>query len=473
MIARHTLTYVGSRAVAAALNMASLAAFTRLAPVDIFGTYLLILSWSIVLYGATCQWPKFAFFALYDEARGPTQIATLVRMLAILLVLTALAMGMAAVLGFIDPRFAAAIVAATVGITLFEGMNEIARTRLAAEAVAMSVVSRGVLVLALGSAALAYTGDALDLVLAFGLANALAAIPAALSVWPQIRGGRGSLTEARRLLAYGWPLVISFGIAALAQTIDRLIIGKTIGTEDLGAYGAIGDFLRQSFVVFGESIALSMISIAKRDARGGGMEAANPVLRDAARALTLIGAFGAVFFLTFDDVVVSILLGPSYRASAMAVAPYLIVASICMMFRAYYFGQVIYFNGSSTLDAVASGALLATTGGLSLLLIPHYGVKGAAIALAAGQAVACLVYIVAGKGRIQMPVPVLDIVTIVACALLAYAATAALDLVAGGRTPVLLVLKAAMIGVAAAGAAWHFNIIGLAEILTRRARRPA
>ena len=33
---------------------------TRLAPVETYGLYLLILSWALVLYGATCQWPKFA-----------------------------------------------------------------------------------------------------------------------------------------------------------------------------------------------------------------------------------------------------------------------------------------------------------------------------------------------------------------------------------------------------------------------------
>ncbi len=473
MIARHTLTYVGSRGVAAALNMASLAVFTRLAHVDTFGTYLFILSWAIVLYGATCQWPKFAFFALYDEARAAEQVGTLVVILAVLLALTALATGAAAMLGWVDIRFAAAVIAVTAGTTIFEGTIEIARTRLAVESVAMSVVSRGALVLGLGSMALAYEGDARDLVLAVGLANALAAIPAGLSVWPLIRHGRGSMPEARRLLAYGWPLVLSFGIAALAQTIDRLIIGKTIGTEDLGAYGAIGDFLRQSFVVFGESIALSMIAIAKRDARDGGMEAARPVLRDAARALTLIGAFGAVFFLTFDEAIVSILLGPNYRDSAMAVAPFLIGASICMMFRAYYFGQVIYFTGSSTLDAIASTVLLVVAGGLSLLLIPQHGVEGAAIALAAGQAVACLVYIVGANGRIRMPVPLLDLVLITVCALGAYVANVGLEWLVGGGTPALPVLKAIVIGLAAAGAAWHFNIVGLAESIMRRAQRTA
>ena len=46
--------------VALGLNMASVAVFTRLAPVESYGTYLYVLSWALVLYGATCQWPKFA-----------------------------------------------------------------------------------------------------------------------------------------------------------------------------------------------------------------------------------------------------------------------------------------------------------------------------------------------------------------------------------------------------------------------------
>ncbi len=473
MIARHTITYVGSRAVAAALNMASLAAFTRLAPVEIYGTYLFILSWAIVLYGATCQWPKFAFFALYEDERAAGQIGTLLRLLLGGLILAAIATGTAVALGLVVPGVAVAIVAAATGMTIYEGANEIARTRLAAEAVALSVVSRAVLVIGLGSTALVATCDPVDLVLAVALANMLAAIPAILAVWPAIAGGHGSRLEAQRLLAYGWPLVLSFGIAALAQTVDRLIIGKTIGTEELGAYGAIGDFLRQSFVVFGESIALSMISIAKRDARDGGMEAARPVLKDAARALTFIAAFGAVFFLTFDDLIVSVLLGPAFRGPALALAPILIVASICMLFRAYYFGQVIYFAGSSRLDAMASLVLLVVVAFLTAMLIPEYGTKGAAIAVAVGQGLACLVFIIGAKGRIRMPVPILDILQIVLCALGTGAILTTVDLLPGSNSPVAIAGQIAILCIGAGAAAWHFNIIGIADGLTRWSRRAA
>ena len=81
------------------------------------------------------------------------------------------------------------------------------------------------------------------------------------------------------------------------------------------------------------------------------------------------------------------------------------------MFRSYYFGQVIYFTQKSQLDAVASLTLLVAIGGLSALLIPRYGVEGAAIAMATGQALACLVFIVGSRERFRMPVPLRDLAT--------------------------------------------------------------
>src|SRR6478752_7306161 len=135
MIARHSLIYVGSRGFAAALNMASVAVFTRLAPVESYGTYLYVLSWALVLYGATCQWPKFAFFALYDEAREPAQVGTVVRILGGTLLLAGLGSALAAAFGLMPARMAAAILALAFGTTLFEGSTEIARTRLRAGAV--------------------------------------------------------------------------------------------------------------------------------------------------------------------------------------------------------------------------------------------------------------------------------------------------------------------------------------------------
>lgn len=472
MIARHTLTYIGSRGLAAALNMAALAAFTRLAPVETYGIYLFVLSWALVFYGATSQWPKFAFFALYDEARGPAQIATVAWLLTVMSALAGLCAIGAVATGLTEPRVAAAIVAAMVGMTLFEVTVEIARTRLAAATVGLSVVLRGALVLVLGSLALHWSGDPLILVGAVAVANVLAAIPAALTFLPLVAKGSWSREEARRFLVFGWPLAISLGFTALAQTVDRLIVANAIGAGDLGVYGAIGDFLRQSFVVFGEGVALSYMSIAKHDARWHGTPSAQPVLRQAVCTLTLIGAFGAVFFLIFEDVVVSILLGPSYRAAAAVVTPFLVAASVATMFRAYYFGQVIYFTRSSLLEAIASAAMLVTIGSLSYLLIPHYGVRGAAVAVACGQVLACFVFVFGARGNERMPVPLAQVAQIALCALATWAALAGLGLVSQGG-PFANGLKFTILGAATAATAWHFDVFGIREVVARWSRRVA
>lgn len=471
MIARHTTIYLGSRGLAAAINLGSVAVFTRLAPPESYGTYLYILSWALVLYGATCQWPKFAFFALYDEASEGAQVGTVVRILLCTLALAALGSGLAVALHLVPPRIAAAIVALAFGTTLFEGATEIARTRLKAASVALSVVLRGVLILGLGSAVLMVSGDAVHLALAVATAYGLASIPAAATVVP-LMPGRGNRAEAMRLLAYGWPLVLSFGIAALAQVVDRLIIVKTVGPEDLGAYGAIADFLKQSFVVFGEALALSLVSIAKREARDGGMAAAHAVLADAARAMALVAAFGAAFFLNFDGLVVSVLLGPDYREQARALAPVLILASILMMFRAYYFGQIIYFTHSSRLEAVASTATLATVCVLSLALIPHLGVAGAAIAFAAGQAAACLVFVLGanrrGSGLPAMPLPLADFAGIAGIALAAGLLPAMIGWLPGGEGGAAQALRFAVLVAGFLAAVWRYDAVGIAGALRRR-----
>ncbi|MDB5644562.1 polysaccharide biosynthesis C-terminal domain-containing protein [Methylobacterium sp.] len=202
------------------------------------------------------------------------------------------------------------------------------------------------------------------------------------------------------------------------------------------------------------------------------MGAARPVLEDAARLLTVIAAFGAVFFLCFDDLLVGILLGADYRGTALRVAPLLIAASILQMLRSYYFGQVIYFTRTSHLDAVASVTLLVAIGGLSALLVPRYGVEGAAIAMVVGQALACLVFLFGARDGSRMPVPLRDVALIAAAASLCGLVLTGFDAVPLDARAAL-VLKLGCLGLVSIGTAWHFNILGLADQAVRRFRRAA
>jgi O-antigen/teichoic acid export membrane protein len=185
--------------------------------------------------------------------------------------------------------------------------------------------------------------------------------------------------------------------------------------------------------------------------------------------MTQIAAFGAVFFLCFDDLVVAVLLGPDYRAEARALAPVLILASILMMFRAYYFGQVIYFTRTSRLEAAAAFATLAVVAILSLLLIPRLGASGAALAFAGGQAAACLVLVLgAYRAGTPMPLPLADMAGIAGAALVCGAVIAGIGLVPGGLMPPGQALRLVLLVVGAGATAWHFDVLGFAGAIRHR-----
>lgn len=464
MIARHTVIYFGSRGFAALANMAALAIFTRLASAETYGAFLLILSWAFIVYGFVCPWIRFAFFALYEEASASAQIATTARMLAAALAVAGLVAGALGALGFMSPPLALSMFSVIVGMTIFDASLEIARTRLQAVTVGVAVVLRSVLTLAFGIVTLTSTSTGAALALATALANLCAAFLPLRQLVPHLREPASS-GVAWSFVAYGWPLIVSFGIAALGQNVDRLVVAEWVGAHTLGAYGATSDLLKQSFTVFGEVIALSLISVAKRTAQNGDEVATRHVLEHACRALMLVASLGAAFVLAFDEPIFRILLGPDFRESALSLAPYLVVASIFLVFRSFYFGQVIYFAGSSRLDIYAAAVLLAATGGISALLVPIYGILGAALAQAWGQVLACLVFVVAGRRLYRMPVPLADMAAIAAIAALCWGASLLVDRALALDELARIAIKLALFALAFSGIVWRFDIVGIAEAI--------
>jgi len=346
---------------------------------------------------------------------------------------------------------------------------EAERTRLAARTVSIILVLRAALVVTFGAVTLLAGGGALALAVALATANIAAALPGLVRLAPYIveRSDRAVLG---RFLSYGWPLVIAFGVTALGQNVDRLILAHVVGTAELGSYGATSDFLKQSFGVISEAIVLAVVSIAKNAAIRGDDAVARRTLEDAFRALATTVLFGAVFMVTFADELVQVVFGPDFRDTARLLVPSLIIVNAVLIFRAFYFGQSIYFGQSSRNEVIAAALMLSVTVALSAILIPNFGIFGVAWAATGGQIAACSVFVVA---RPRMPIPFASLVVIMTTAAAVLCAAIVLDHVALlGMLP-RVVVKLAIFAAAAAFVIWRFNILGLRDFtggLTGRRR---
>ncbi|HMK79915.1 MAG TPA: oligosaccharide flippase family protein [Xanthobacteraceae bacterium] len=459
MITEHALLYIGARVFAAGANLAAVAIFTRLAASDVYGGYLLVFSWAFVLYGFLGQWLGAAFFAVFKNETAAAQIGMLCRLVLAALGIAGALIAAAALAGIVPWPVAGALFLVVTALLLFITVMEAERTRLEAGVVSIILVLRAALVVILGATTLWAGGGALALAVALAVANILAALPGLVRLVPYITEP-AERALLRRFLAYGLPLVIAFGATALGQNVDRLMLAHVVGTAELGSYGATSDFLKQSFGVISEAIVLAVVSIAKNAAIRGDEAGARRTLEDAFRALAMTVLFGAAFMVTFADQLVQVVFGPDFRETARVLVPYLILANGVLIFRAFYFGQAIYFGQSSRNEVIAATLMLSVTGALSAALIPRFGIFGAAWAATGGQLMACGVFVFA---RPRMPIPVASLIGIVAIAAAILAADATLDHIAVLGNFMRTGVKLAIFVLAGVFVIWQFNILGLRD----------
>jgi O-antigen/teichoic acid export membrane protein len=448
--------------VSAAGNLLAVAIFSRLAGPAEYGHYVLIFAWSLIVYGFGAQWMRFAYFGVYQSERFGEYVGSLARLLGVGVTLVALVLLTLGLLGLFEPSFLVAVFALVCGITLYEAAFEVARTLLNARGAALAMILRTVLMVGFGSASLLGGGGARGLAIAIAVAHIFAATPA-LATLSKLRLSHFSRSASLHIVSYGWPLLLSFGVTAVGQSIDRLLLAHYLGLATLGPYGVVADVLRQSFSVLGEAIILSLVTVAKTQSNRGDNEAANQTLRKAFNACLAAATFGAAFFIVFGDVVLQAVLKPEFIAPTRDLIPIFAIAFAFATMRNFYFAQVIYFTNASYLELIVSLLFLVVSTALSILLVPAFGPHGAAIALMVASIVACVAFMLLGRRWYRMPIDLTALGVMPSLAILfVFGAHAAAGLVSGQSLPLLL--DAGIFALCGGFAVHHFGLLSLPSV---------
>jgi O-antigen/teichoic acid export membrane protein len=462
MIGKHVGYYVGSKIFAAILNLAAMALFVRLAGHEIYGGYIVAMAWAAIAYSVTLQWMRFAFFASYREDTGGAQIATYLRLLAAgMLGIAALAV-LAVTTGLTDLATAGSVLVIVTGLAAYDAVHEAARTRLQARTVAIGVITRSVLILALGYAALKFNTSAVSLAIAFGAAHWGGAFALFHGV-AGVVGSPWSPDAARRLWQAGKPLIPAFAIDSFGLQFDRLQLARHAGLADVGPYGAVSDFVRQLMIVGSEAISGAYMALARADADNGREEAARLMLGQAFRAFAMLTAFATAFVLHFSVPLLTFLFGESISTAVRPILMLILASNVIMVFRAYYFAQILFVADGSKLLLIANAGHAVVTASLSLLLIPIYGAAAAAFSLMMGHAVALACYAWNWRGSFVTRLPYGDVALIVLSAAAGFILMEAID-AAAGRNLLAYAVSFLAFAVLAVATAWKFKIFSIHEI---------
>ncbi|MEO4001536.1 oligosaccharide flippase family protein [Mesorhizobium sp. CAU 1732] len=453
------LVFLGSRVTSAILNLAAVAIFTRLGGVETYGIYLLVLAWAFVFHSLLTSWINEAFFARYREDAFDSYMSTALAMMVVSLIVASLPVAVLVAQGYLTPSLALALGLTTTGLAAYDFSVQASRTRMHVLLSGTTTMLRAVLIVVAGSVALTTFHDPVALPIAVALAHLGAAIPMFVSY-------RAHLFKffnremALELFRYGWPLMLAGATWAFAQNIDRIALGHYHGSASVGPYGAMADFLKQGFFVFGEVVVLSLVTVAKRAVTEGRMTDARSALREAMRSIAVITVFGSLLVLALQDTIVTVFFGEQFHATARDLLPLLLVASSILVFRTYYFGQVVYFLPSGMVQFYAAALQLLVTATLVFALVPVYREHGAAIALIAGQCASCALVALWRSADFRMPVPALDIAKIAAVGAVVWMLHLAVDRVVADELMRLLANITLIVG-SGTIILWHYDLFAM------------
>lgn len=416
MLERTIVKYIPVQAVQAIVGFGAIAVFSRLLSPEEYGRYALILAAMALLNIVTFLWLDAAVARFHARAERfgsiPHHLKTAYGLYAVAALLAGgLGAGVIALVP-LDANYKAAAGFALVhmlargalqiGLETYRAGGEVRRYSINEIAALLGGFGFGavlVLVTELGAAGV-FAGMAAAL-----LVVTLADLPAMLS---RARGGRGKPRRTRLYAGYGAGVSASVIFEHLLSVGDRFLIAAFLGAGAVGVYAAgygLGDRLIDILFVW-LSVAIWPMTIRALEREGEA--AAREVARRAAAIMAAVTLPAAVGLILVAEPLTTLMIGGAMRAEAALILPWIAGAALLRGMMTYYFHEAFTLKRRPGLMAalMAAAALLNLL--LNLVLIPRFGIYGAAAATVIAYAAALLSCALVSRSIFPLPLPWLE-----------------------------------------------------------------
>lgn len=202
---------------------------------------------------------------------------------------------------------------------------------------------------------------------------------------------------------YGGPLTLTFLLTWFIGTSDRLFINFFIGTEAAGVYSAGYDLAQQILVLALSIINTAALPLAIKALEKKGIQEATEQLRLNGELIFTFSLCGAAFLIANASNLINLLIGEAFRFGAESIFTIIVITSAIASIKAFYFDTV--FNLSKKPKYLISSTLIAAVISLlaNYILIPTYGIKGAAFSSLIAITCACIVSSILGNRVFTLP----------------------------------------------------------------------
>ena len=411
MFWKGVLGYLPVNVVQAVAGFGAIVVFTRMLTPAQYGDYALAFSVTGVVYSCLFVWIEAAmarFYAAEDEAGRLSLYATLYRAFAAMAVALPLVAGALLLLLPIGSALKLAMGSGLVCITVRSLLKMAQERRRAAGEVRGYAVFDMVQTgggFALGALfAVLHLGGASPL-LGAGVASAACLLFALPSELRPARQGRFELERLSRYAAYGLPISLSLLMGLALATTDRFVLAAYMNEATVGAYHAGYSLSNRTldvmFMWLGMAGGPACIAALER----GGQAALDRTAREQASFMVLIAFPAAAGLALVAHPLAELMVGPALRQNAARVTPWIALSGLFYGLTAHYLNTAFTLGRRTVRQLIAIGLPAVANLGLTLLLIPRYGLDGAMWATTASYGLGAVVSVLLQRGGLRLPIP--------------------------------------------------------------------
>lgn len=264
-------------------------------------------------------------------------------------------------------------------------------------------VAIGGLVIGVGFALIGAGGAAP--LLGLGLAP-LAALPFVLpGELRQARKGAFEPDRVRAYAVYGYPIAASLALTVVLSSTDRFLLAMFMDEAAVGAYHASYSIANRTldvlFLWLGSAGQPALVMALER----GGLERLKEAAREQLSTFLLIGLPAAAGVAIVARPLAELLIGEDLRAAASGVTPWIALSALLFGLTAYYFGQAFTLGKKTKHLLIAMAIPAGVNVILNLILVPRFGVMGAAWATAASFGLGLIATMLIGRRVVALPIP--------------------------------------------------------------------
>lgn len=193
-----------------------------------------------------------------------------------------------------------------------------------------------------------------------------------------------SKVRSRELVGYSWPLALESGLSILMVNIDILILGYFLQREAVGLYKATHPIWKVT-LLFLFSFGFLYFPLASRYHTNDDHESLRSFYAVTTKWIVTVTYPLTVFVTLNSGPILQVLYSPEYATAQTALS----ILAGGMFFRVFVGPNAATIQSIelTKIDLVASSAGLLTNICLNIVLIPEFGIVGAAVATTTGYAV--------------------------------------------------------------------------------------